>query len=185
MADIRCIAGGMVPARTIPTTIQSKSLRKIQRYRVKQLYAQVTIPSTIPDQLLTQPWWFWVTPLQCRNRIWWSHTRLVFGVATIPKKGDEFAGNRTTPTANYLSGSAPRHTAKCIHQSRTLSAASAHGEEPYNCALRTVKVHLEKLRQGHLQMNQEVACPRYNHEIHSCYWNINFWFTPSESIWHP
>jgi len=48
-ADTRC-TGSMVPPSTIPSTIQST----IQRYRIKQLYARVTMPSTIPHQIPTQ-----------------------------------------------------------------------------------------------------------------------------------
>ena len=49
-ADTQCTAGGMGPASTIPTTIQSTSQSTIQRYRIKQLYTLVTMPSTIPTQ---------------------------------------------------------------------------------------------------------------------------------------
>jgi hypothetical protein len=42
--------------------------------------------------------------LQCRYRT--SRTRLIFGAATIFKKGDNNAGIATTPTANYHTGTA-------------------------------------------------------------------------------
>jgi len=44
-ADIRC-TGGMAP----PSTIQST----IQRYRIKQLHARVSMPNMIPNKIPTQ-----------------------------------------------------------------------------------------------------------------------------------
>jgi len=49
--DTRCIAGGMVPASTIPTTIQSTSQSAIQTYGMNQLYARFSMPNTIPNQI--------------------------------------------------------------------------------------------------------------------------------------
>jgi len=43
--------GGMSPPSTRLTTVQSTSQGTIQRYRIKQLHARVTMPSTIPDQI--------------------------------------------------------------------------------------------------------------------------------------
>jgi len=45
-ADIRC-TGGIAPPSTIPSTTQST----IPRCRIKLLYARLTMPSTIPDQI--------------------------------------------------------------------------------------------------------------------------------------
>jgi hypothetical protein len=48
--DIRC-TGGIAPVSTIPSTTQSI----IQRCRFTQLYARLTMPSMIPDEIPTQP----------------------------------------------------------------------------------------------------------------------------------
>ena len=48
--ETRRTAGGLVPASTIPTTIQST----IQRYRIMHLHAPVTMLNTIPNQIPSQ-----------------------------------------------------------------------------------------------------------------------------------